>query len=122
MVSFLGPFILSMCNDGMCFSSSTVLLFLIMTYDATSFQQDEKRRRKSEQNIECRQRKEEKKAQAQVRLRERNKLRLEIARQAIPVADGDEDEELSNAVVEDINVEAANNTHRYENVYTGYMG
>ena len=51
------------------------------------------------------QRKEEKKAQAQVRLKERNKLRLEIARQAIPVADGDEDEELSNAVVEDINVE-----------------
>ena len=105
MVSFSVPFILSMCNDGMCFSSSTVLLFLIMTYDATSFQQDEKRRRKSEQNIECRQRKEEKKAQAQVRLKERNKLRLEIARQAIPVADGDEDEELSNAVVEDINVE-----------------
>ena len=59
------------------------------------------------------QRKEEKKAQAQVRLKERNKLRLEIARQAIPVADGDEDEELSNAVVEDINVEAANNTSQH---------
>ena len=51
------------------------------------------------------QRKKEKKAKEQKRIRELNKLRFENARQAIPVADGDEDEELSNAVVEDINVE-----------------
>ena len=51
------------------------------------------------------QRKEEKRVQALVRLRERKKSNFVNTRRAIPVADGDEDEELSNAVVEDINVE-----------------
>ena len=36
-VNFLGPFFLSMCNVGMCPSLSTFLLFLIMTYDETTF-------------------------------------------------------------------------------------
>ena len=37
MVSFLGPFSLSMCFVGMYCSLSTFLLFLIMTYDETTF-------------------------------------------------------------------------------------
>ena len=61
MVSFLWPFFLSMCNVRMCSSLSTILLFVIMTYDATAFQQDERRRRKREQNVECRKRKKSKK-------------------------------------------------------------
>ena len=59
------------------------------------------------------QRKEEKRVQALVRIRERKKSYFDNTRRAIPVADGDEDEELSNAVVEDINVEAANNTSQH---------
>jgi hypothetical protein len=57
MVSFLGRFSLSMCNDGMCSSLSTFLLFLIMTYDEATFRQDERRRRKIEQKIDSRNRK-----------------------------------------------------------------
>ena len=60
MVSFLGPFSLSMCNVGMYCSLSTFLLFLIMTYDETTFWQDERRRRKIEQKIDSRNRKREK--------------------------------------------------------------
>ena len=75
MVSFSVTFILSMCDVGMCFSFSTALLFLIMTYDATAFRQDEKRRRKNEQLVKRRQRKEENKVQEQKRIRELNKLR-----------------------------------------------
>ena len=59
------------------------------------------------------QRKEEKRVQALVRIRERKKSYFDNTRRAIPVADGDEDEELSNAVVEDINVEVANNTSQH---------
>ena len=51
--------------------------------------------------------------QALVRIRERKKSYFDNTRRAIPVADVDEDEELSNAVVEDINVEAANNASQH---------
>ena len=44
MVSFLGQFYLSVRNFGMCCSLSTFLLFLIMTYDETTFRQDERRK------------------------------------------------------------------------------
>ena len=91
MVSFLGPFFLSMCNVGMCSSLSTFLLFLIMTYDATAFRQDERRRRKREQNIEFRRRKKEKKENKINVLRERNKSRLNNG----PIGD-----ELSDAAIE----------------------
>ena len=57
MVSFLGPFSLSMCNVGMYCSLSNFLLFLIMTYDEATFRQDERRRRKIEQKIDSRNRK-----------------------------------------------------------------
>ena len=46
-----------------------------MTYDETAFQQDEKRRRKNEQLVKCRQRREENKVQEHKRIRELNKLR-----------------------------------------------
>ena len=59
-VNFLGRFSLLMCNDGMCSSLSTFLLFLIMTYDEITFWQDERRRRKIEQKIDSRNRKREK--------------------------------------------------------------
>ena len=78
MVSFSVPFILSMCNVGICCSFSTVLLFLITTYDATAFRQDERRRRKQEQNIEFRRRKKEKKEKKINVLRERKKSHLTV--------------------------------------------
>ena len=65
-----------MCNVGMCSSLSTFLLFLIMTYDETAFQQDDRRRRRNEQLIECRLRKKEKKQEELDRVRQRNKSRL----------------------------------------------
>ena len=65
-----------MCNVGMCSSLSTFLLFLIMTYDATAFRQDERRKRKQEQNIERRLRKKAKKEKKINVLRERKKSRL----------------------------------------------
>ena len=76
MVSFSVTFILSMCDVGMCFSFSTALLFLIMTYDATAFRQDERRKRKQEQNVDCRLRKKAKKEKKINVLRERKKSRL----------------------------------------------
>ena len=78
MVSFLCRLFLSMCNVGMCSSLSTFLLFLIMTYDATAFRQDERRRRKREQNIEFRRRKKEKKEKKINVLRERKKSHLTV--------------------------------------------
>ena len=65
-----------MCNVGMCSSLSTFLLFLIMTYDETAFRQDERRKRKQEQNVECRLRKKAKKEKKINVLRERKKSRL----------------------------------------------
>ena len=47
-----------------------------MTYDATAFQQDERRKRKQEQNVECRLRKKAKKEKKINVLRERKKFRL----------------------------------------------
>ena len=67
-----------MCNVGMCCSRSTFLLFVIMTYDATAFRQDERRRRKQEQNIEFRRRKKEKKEKKINVLRERKKSHLTV--------------------------------------------
>ena len=67
-----------MCNVGMCSSLSTFLLFLIMTYDATAFRQDERRKRKQEQNIEFRRRKKEKKEKKINVLRERKKSHLTV--------------------------------------------
>jgi hypothetical protein len=78
-----------------------------------NFQQDGQRQRQRDAKIACMQRKEEKRVQALVRIRERKKSYFVNTRRAIPVADGDEDEELSNAVVEDINVEVANNTSQH---------
>ena len=76
MVSFLCRLSLSMCNVRICSSLLTILLFVIMTYDATAFQQDERRRRKQEQNVERRLRKKAKKEKKINVLRERKKSRL----------------------------------------------
>ena len=58
-------------------------------------------------------RKEEKRSQEQKRISELNKLHVENARRT-RVADGDEDEELRNTVIEDSsNVEVANNTSQH---------
>ena len=65
-----------MCNVRMCSSLSTILLFLIMTYDETAFQQDDRRRRRNEQLIECRLRKKAKKEKKINVLTERKKSRL----------------------------------------------
>ena len=65
-----------MCNVGTRSSLSTFLLFLIMTYDETAFQQDDRRRRRNEQLIECRLRKKAKKEKKVNVLRERKKSRL----------------------------------------------
>ena len=67
-----------MCNVGMCSSLSTFLLFLIMTYDETAFQQDDRRRRRNEQLIECRLRKKSKKEKKVNVLRERKKSHLTV--------------------------------------------
>ena len=78
MVSFLCRLSLSMCNVRMCSSLSTILLFLIMTYDETAFQQDGRRKRRNEQLIEFRRRKQEKREKKINALRERNKSRLTV--------------------------------------------
>ena len=62
----------------MCSSLSTILLFVIMTYDATAFRQDERRKRKQEQNVECRLRKKAKKEKKVNVLRERKKSHLTV--------------------------------------------
>ena len=67
-----------MCNVGMCSSLSTFLLFLIMTYDETAFQQDDRRRRRNEQLIERRRRKREKKREKITDVKERAKSRLNV--------------------------------------------
>ena len=67
-----------MCNVRMCSSLSTILLFLIMTYDETAFQQDERRKRKQEQNIEFRKRMKAKKEKKVNVLRERKKSHLTV--------------------------------------------
>ena len=91
MVSFLCRLSLSMCNVRMCSSLSTILLFLIMTYDETAFQQDGRRKRRNEQLIEFRRRKQEKREKKINALRERNKSRLTVG----PIND-----ESSNAAIE----------------------
>ena len=91
MVSFLCRLFLSMCNVRMCSSLSTILLFLIMTYDETAFQQDGRRKRRNEQLIEFRRRKQEKREKKINALRERNKSRLTVG----PIND-----ESSNAAIE----------------------
>ena len=95
MVSFLGPFSLSMCNVIMYCSLSTFLLFLIMTYDETTFRQDERRRRKNEQLVECRNRKRVKEQEKVDQIRKRKKSHLGNARHAGPIGD-----ELSDTVVD----------------------
>ena len=95
MVSFSVPFFLSMCNVGICPSLSTFLLFLIMTYDETTFRQDERRRRKNEQLVECRNRKRVKEQEKVDQIRKRKKSHLGNARHAGPIGD-----ELSNTVVD----------------------
>ena len=75
----------------MCSSLSTILLFLIMTYDETAFQQDGRRKRRNEQLIEFRRRKQEKREKKINALRERNKSRLTVG----PIND-----ESSNAAIE----------------------
>ena len=67
-----------MCNVGMCSSLSTFLLFLIMTYDETAFQQDDRRRRRNEQLIERRLRKKAKKEKKVNVLRGRKKSHLTV--------------------------------------------
>ena len=80
-----------MCNVRMCSSLSTILLFLIMTYDETAFQQDERRKRKQEQNIECRKRKKSKKQEKAADVKRRMQSRLTVG----PIND-----ESSNAAIE----------------------
>ena len=108
-----------MCNVGMCCSLSTFLLFLIMTYDETAFRQDEQRRRKNEQLVECRRRKRAKKQEKIQDVKERMKSHLGVG----PIGD-----ELSNAAVENsmllkmVILVCHNMSRGYENVHKGYMG